>query len=69
MTSNFLGIYNKHFEPGIYECAGCGAPLYKSEAKFDSGCGWPAFYEAIPGQFLCNSQSNLLEDLWNDSLT
>jgi peptide-methionine (R)-S-oxide reductase len=43
------GIYNKHFEPGVYVCAGCGEPLYKSEAKFDSGCGWPAFYEAIPG--------------------
>jgi peptide-methionine (R)-S-oxide reductase len=43
------GIYNKHFEKGIYYCVGCNNPLYKSETKFDSGCGWPAFFEAIPG--------------------
>jgi len=43
------GEYNKHYESGVYECAGCRAPLYKSTTKFDSGCGWPAFFEAIPG--------------------
>ncbi|KAL9939174.1 hypothetical protein V8E36_001987 [Tilletia maclaganii] len=43
------GEYNKHYEKGVYECAGCGNPLYKSETKFDSGCGWPAFFEGIPG--------------------
>ncbi|MCO5600888.1 hypothetical protein L7F22_055005 [Adiantum nelumboides] len=43
------GKYNKLYEEGIYECAGCGTPLYKSTAKFDSGCGWPAFYEGLPG--------------------
>lgn len=43
------GEYNKVFENGIYSCAGCGTPLYKSTTKFDSGCGWPAFYEGLPG--------------------
>lgn len=34
---------------GVYECVGCGQPLYKLLTKFDSHCGWPAFYQAIPG--------------------
>ncbi|CAN8274276.1 unnamed protein product [Cochlearia groenlandica] len=43
------GEYNKLYEEGIYSCAGCGTPLYKSTTKFDSGCGWPAFFDGIPG--------------------
>ncbi|XP_024004430.1 peptide methionine sulfoxide reductase B2, chloroplastic isoform X2 [Eutrema salsugineum] len=43
------GEYNKLFEDGIYCCAGCGTPLYKSVTKFDSGCGWPAFFDGLPG--------------------
>ncbi|KAH0448868.1 hypothetical protein IEQ34_022668 [Dendrobium chrysotoxum] len=43
------GKYDKFFEEGIYECSGCGTPLYKSTTKFNSGCGWPAFYEGLPG--------------------
>ncbi|KAK4491176.1 hypothetical protein RD792_001907 [Penstemon davidsonii] len=43
------GEYNKFDKEGIYECAGCGTPLYKSTTKFNSGCGWPAFYEGLPG--------------------
>lgn len=43
------GEYDKFYEEGIYECAGCGTPLYKSTTKFSSGCGWPAFYEGLPG--------------------
>lgn len=43
------GQYNKHSEEGVYACAGCNTPLYKSTTKFNSSCGWPAFFEAIPG--------------------
>ncbi|KAG6409046.1 hypothetical protein SASPL_132121 [Salvia splendens] len=43
------GKYDKLFAEGIYECAGCGTPLYKSTTKFNSPCGWPAFYEGLPG--------------------
>ena len=40
----FTGEYDHVFEPGTYHCAGCGAELFVSDAKYDSGCGWPAFY-------------------------
>lgn len=43
------GHYDKFFDDGIYNCAGCKTPLYKSTTKFNSGCGWPAFYEGFPG--------------------
>jgi peptide-methionine (R)-S-oxide reductase len=39
----FSGEYDHTFEPGTYRCAGCGAELFTSDAKYDSGCGWPAF--------------------------
>lgn len=45
----FTGEYNTHYEEGVYSCAACGNELYKSEQKFDSGCGWPSFDDEIEG--------------------
>ena len=39
----FTGKYDKHYEAGEYMCAGCGTKLFASDAKYNSGCGWPAF--------------------------
>jgi peptide-methionine (R)-S-oxide reductase len=46
----FTGKYDKHMpEEGVYTCAACDAPLYKANHKFKSGCGWPAYFDSIPG--------------------
>ena len=46
----FSGEYEDVQTPGIYKCVCCGAELFRSETKFDSGCGWPSFYAAAKGE-------------------
>lgn len=43
------GQYNLKFDEGTYKCAGCGAPLFASNNKFKSSCGWPSFDDALSG--------------------
>lgn len=45
----FTGKYDKNKAPGEYRCAGCGQVVFESDAKYDSGCGWPAFTAPAEG--------------------
>jgi peptide-methionine (R)-S-oxide reductase len=45
----FTGIYWNEHEPGIYRCICCDTPLFSSKTKYDSGTGWPSFYQPLEG--------------------
>ena len=54
----FTGEYDHKFDDGSYLCAGCGAELFDSGEKYDSGCGWPAFTAPVDGQAIDNLEDN-----------
>ena len=46
----FSGQYCDHHENGVYQCVCCGAPLFASEHKFESGTGWPSYWQPVAPQ-------------------
>jgi peptide-methionine (R)-S-oxide reductase len=48
--SPFSGKYYHHHEAGLYRCVACGAPLFRSESKYDSGSGWPSFFAPVSAE-------------------
>ncbi len=80
----FSGKYVHEKSSGMYKCAACGNPLFSSDAKFDSGTGWPSFDQAIPGsvkmvednsygmnrtEVVCSKCGSHLGHLFNDGPT
>ena len=56
----FTGAYWNNKKAGVYTCVGCGAPLFASDTKFDSGTGWPSFTEPMPGSNVGTSEDTSL---------
>jgi peptide-methionine (R)-S-oxide reductase len=48
----FTGKYWDHWDAGRYNCIGCGTPLFESSSKFDAGCGWPSYGQAINSEVI-----------------
>jgi peptide-methionine (R)-S-oxide reductase len=64
----FSGEYDYTFDEGKYVCAGCGAELFTSEAKYDSGCGWPAF-SAPAGEGAVEEESDVSHGMVRTEVT
>jgi len=55
----FSGVYNEHWEKGVYSCACCEKFLFSSEHKFSAGCGWPSFYKGFDNAIAYLSDTSL----------
>ncbi len=57
---SFTGAFWNHHDHGVYVCAGCGLPLFSSEAKFESGTGWPSYYQPVKAENVGKTEDNSL---------
>lgn len=57
---SFSGAWHDHHEAGTYTCVGCGLALFDSDTKFDSGTGWPSFYQPADAQNVAEHEDRLL---------
>ncbi|PVU97062.1 hypothetical protein BB561_000774 [Smittium simulii] len=55
----FVGKYTDNYKKGVYNCAGCNSPLYTSESKFKTHCGWPSFFQAVPNAITLHEDNSL----------
>ena len=55
----FTSPLDKQYSSGVYTCAGCGLPLFSSDTKFDSGTGWPSFFDPIAGAIATTTDRSL----------
>jgi methionine-R-sulfoxide reductase len=56
----FTSKWENNYDGGIYSCVGCGNELFKSDSKFDAGCGWPSFFEALDSSKIKTEIDNTL---------
>ena len=56
----FTGTLDKHYDAGTYHCVCCGTALFSSDTKFNSGSGWPSFYDKLAGEVVGESEDNSL---------
>ena len=54
----FTGVYHDSKEPGVYRCVCCGAELFSSETKYDSGSGWPSFYKPMKPENIAEEEDS-----------
>lgn len=62
----FTGKYWNHHEHGIYRCAGCGLDLYRSEHKYESGTGWPSYYQPVADENVSTRPDNSFFTIRNE---
>ena len=56
----FTGAYHDCHDPGVYHCVCCGAPLFEADAKFDSGSGWPSFWQPVAAEQVATAEDHSL---------